>query len=91
MHFIENFSLLFKVRVNDPNANRPLFTTGLIGRDNAIARHGIRGLYLLYHVNIPGTRFIEGENTIFLKQPRCTSPFQGIMYDYIRLEGPPVS
>lgn len=80
-----------QVRVNDPNANRPLFTTGLIGRDNAIARHGIHGLYLLYHVNIPGTRFIEGENTIFLKQPRCTSPFQGIMYDYIRLEGPPVS
>lgn len=80
-----------QVRVNDPTANRPIFTTGLIGRDNAIARHGIHGLYLLYHVNIPGSRFIEGENTIFLKQPRCTSPFQGIMYDYIRLEGPPVS
>ncbi|KAJ4701499.1 Rhamnogalacturonate lyase family protein [Melia azedarach] len=80
-----------QVRVNDPNTNRPLFTTGLIGRDNSIARHGIHGLYSLHHVSIPGSRLNEGENTIFLRQPRCTSPFQGIMYDYIRLEGPPVS
>ncbi|XP_044511799.1 probable rhamnogalacturonate lyase B isoform X2 [Mangifera indica] len=80
-----------QVRVNDPNTNRPLFTTGLIGRDNAIARHGSHGLYWLYHVNIPATKLLEGENTIFLKQPRCQSPFQGFMYDYIRLEGPPSS
>ncbi|MBA0595638.1 hypothetical protein Gorai_012501, partial [Gossypium raimondii] len=78
-----------QVRVNDPNSNRPLFTTGLIGRDNAIARHGIHGIYKLYNVDIPGTRFVKGENTIFLKQPRCNSPFQGFMYDYVRLEGPP--
>ncbi|KAJ8762529.1 hypothetical protein K2173_007968 [Erythroxylum novogranatense] len=78
-----------QVRVNDPNANRPLFTTGLIGRDNSIARHGIHGLYWLYNVNVPGSRLNEGENTIFLTQPRCTSPWQGLMYDYIRLEGPP--
>ncbi|GMI82767.1 hypothetical protein like AT1G09910 [Hibiscus trionum] len=78
-----------QVRVNDPNSNRPLFTTGLIGRDNAIARHGIHGIYMLYHVDIPGTRLVKGENTIFLKQPRCNGPFQGFMYDYIRLEGPP--
>ncbi|KAG4200528.1 hypothetical protein ERO13_A05G216800v2 [Gossypium hirsutum] len=77
-----------QVRVNDPNSNRPLFTTGLIGRDNAIARHGIHGIYKLYNVDIPGTRFVKGENTIFFKQPRCNSPFQGFMYDYIRLEGP---
>ncbi|KAJ7958892.1 Rhamnogalacturonate lyase family protein [Quillaja saponaria] len=78
-----------QVRVNDPNAKRPLFTTGLIGRDNSIARHGIRGIYWLYNVNVPGARLVEGQNTIFLTQPRCQSPFQGIMYDYIRLEGPP--
>ncbi|KDP41513.1 hypothetical protein JCGZ_15920 [Jatropha curcas] len=77
-----------QVRVNDQNAPRPLFTTGLIGRDNSIARHGIHGLYWLYNVNIPGARLVEGENTIFLTQPRCTSPFQGLMYDYLRLEGP---
>lgn len=80
-----------QVRVNDAKAQRPLFTSGLIGRDNAIARHGIHGLYRLYNVNIPGARLVEGENTIFLTQPRCTSPFQGLMYDYIRLEGPPFS
>ncbi|GAV85402.1 Rhamnogal_lyase domain-containing protein [Cephalotus follicularis] len=77
-----------QVRVNDPKANRPLFTTGLVGRDNAIARHGIHGVYRLYSVNIPGARFVEGENIIFLTQPRCDNPFQGIIYDYIRLEAP---
>lgn len=80
-----------QVRVNDPNTNRPLFTTGLFGRDNAIARHGIHGLYFLYCIEIPGARFVEGENTIFLKQPRCNGPFQGLMYDYLRLEAPPAS
>uniref|UniRef100_A0A6N2LR43 rhamnogalacturonan endolyase n=1 Tax=Salix viminalis TaxID=40686 RepID=A0A6N2LR43_SALVM len=80
-----------QVRVNDEKARRPLFTSGLIGRDNSIARHGIHGLYRLYNVNIPGARVVEGENTIFLAQPRCTSPFTGLMYDYIRLEGPPFS
>ncbi|KAF5746762.1 rhamnogalacturonate lyase B [Tripterygium wilfordii] len=80
-----------QVRVNDPNTKRPLFSSGLIGRDNSIARLGIHGLYWLYNVNIPGTQLVEGENTIFLTQPRCTSPFQGIMYDYIRLEEPPRS
>lgn len=79
------------MRINDPNAKRPQFTTGLIGRDNSIARHGIRGIYLLYNVNVPGAQLFQGENTIFLTQPRSTSPFQGIMYDYIRLEAPPSS
>ncbi|CAE5957040.1 unnamed protein product [Arabidopsis arenosa] len=78
-----------QIRVNDAEAIRPLFTTGLIGRDNSIARHGIHGVYMLYAVNIPGNRLVQGDNTIFLKQPRCNGPFQGIMYDYIRLEGPP--
>ncbi|KAL3733037.1 hypothetical protein ACJRO7_022544 [Eucalyptus globulus] len=77
-----------QVRVNDPKARRPLFTSGLIGRDNSIARHGIQGLYWLFNVNVPGTLLNEGENTIFLTQPRCDSPFQGLMYDYLRLEGP---
>ncbi|XP_027356036.1 uncharacterized protein LOC113865571 isoform X3 [Abrus precatorius] len=78
-----------QIRVNDPNSRRPLFTSGLIGRDNSIARHGIHGLYWLYHVNIPCSLLIDGTNTIYFTQPRCTSPFQGLMYDYIRLEGPP--
>ncbi|KAL5145213.1 Glucose-6-phosphate isomerase 1, chloroplastic [Glycine soja] len=68
-----------QIRVNDPNARRPVFTSGLIGRDNSIARHGIQGIYWLYHVNIPGSLLVDGTNTIYFSQPRCTSPFQGII------------
>ncbi|XP_060673686.1 probable rhamnogalacturonate lyase B isoform X2 [Ziziphus jujuba] len=78
-----------QVRVNDPNARRPLFTSGLIGRDNSVARHGIHGLYWLYSISVGGCHLVEGDNTLFFTQPRCTSPFQGLMYDYIRFEGPP--
>ncbi|XP_044476134.1 probable rhamnogalacturonate lyase B [Mangifera indica] len=77
-----------QVRVNNPNANHPLFSSGLIGRDNSIARHGIHGLYWLFNVDVPGDRLVLGDNTVFLTQPRSTSPFQGIMYDYIRFECP---
>lgn len=82
-----NFFFL-KVRINDPKA-KPLFSSGLIGKDNSIARHGIHGLYWLYGIDVPGARLVEGDNAVFLTQPRSASPFQGIMYDYIRLEGPP--
>ncbi|KAL3655230.1 hypothetical protein CASFOL_001016 [Castilleja foliolosa] len=77
-----------QVRVNNPNANRPLFASGLIGRDNSIARHGIHGLYWLYNIDIQGTILVQGDNTIYLTQPRSQSPFQELMYDYIRLEAP---
>ncbi|GAB4839482.1 hypothetical protein Ancab_029006 [Ancistrocladus abbreviatus] len=80
-----------QVRVNDGNANPPLFTSGLIGRDNSIARHGIHGLYWLYSIDIQGGMLVQGDNTVFLTQPRSASPFQGILYDYIRLEGPPTT
>ena len=85
-----HFSLLSpKVRINDPEGDNPLFSTGEIGDDNAIARHGIHGLYWLFTVDIPGDQLVEGEiNTIYLTQSKNNSPFQGIMYDYIRLEAP---
>ncbi|XP_062164026.1 probable rhamnogalacturonate lyase B isoform X2 [Alnus glutinosa] len=79
-----------QVRINDPKANPPVFSSGLIGKDNTIARHGIHGLYWLYNVDVPGTLLLEGDNAIFLTQPKSTSPFQGLMYDYIRLEGPEI-
>ncbi|KAI4389482.1 hypothetical protein MLD38_001704 [Melastoma candidum] len=79
-----------QVRINNVKG-RPVFSTGMIGRDNTIARHGIHGLYWLYGVDVKGDMLVRGENTIFLTQPRSTSPFQGIMYDYIRLEGPPLT
>ncbi|KAJ7965872.1 Rhamnogalacturonate lyase family protein [Quillaja saponaria] len=80
-----------QVRVNNPEKDPPLFTTGVIGKDNSIARHGIHGLYRLYNVDISGALLVEGDNTIFLTQTIATGPFNGLMYDYIRLEGPPSS
>ncbi|KAL6578427.1 hypothetical protein OROMI_010755 [Orobanche minor] len=77
-----------QVRINHPNQIPPLFTTGLIGKDNAIARHGIHGLYWLFNVELPGTSLVTGTNTIYLTQSNAIGPFQGVMYDYIRLEGP---
>ncbi|KAJ4963498.1 hypothetical protein NE237_023437 [Protea cynaroides] len=69
----------------------PVFSTSMIGRDNAIARHGIHGLYWVYNINIPSNRLTVGENIIFLTQSKHTGSFQGLMYDYIRLEGPSTS
>ncbi|KAI8550226.1 hypothetical protein RHMOL_Rhmol06G0088000 [Rhododendron molle] len=78
-----------QVRVNDPNTNRPLFSSGLFGRDNAVARHGIHGLYWLFNVDIPNAVLTEGENnTIYMTQARGQTPWQNLMYDYIRFEGP---
>ncbi|OIV94471.1 hypothetical protein TanjilG_25533 [Lupinus angustifolius] len=77
-----------QVRLNDPNAGSPIFTTGLIGGDNAIARHGIHGLYWLFSIPIPSSHLVKGNNTIYLRQATGRSPFAGVMYDYIRLEGP---
>lgn len=76
-----------QVQCNNQTADPPLFSTGVIGHDNTITRHGIHGLYRLFNVDIPGALFVQGENTIFLTQKMCSSPLQGIMYDYIRLEG----
>ncbi|KAG6387599.1 hypothetical protein SASPL_152791 [Salvia splendens] len=42
-----------QVGINNNN-QRPHLSTGRIGRDNAIARHGIHGLYKLYSVTISG-------------------------------------
>ncbi|KAG4154068.1 hypothetical protein ERO13_D03G034800v2 [Gossypium hirsutum] len=77
-----------EVRFNDPNSDRPHFTTRRIGYDNAVPRHGIHGLYRLYSIEVPGYRFRKGNNTIYLTQTRSDNPFEAVMYDYIRLEGP---
>ncbi|KAL8487815.1 hypothetical protein ACS0TY_024217 [Phlomoides rotata] len=73
------------------NNEAALFTSGLIGKDNAIARHGIHGLYWLFNVEIAASWMVEGNNILYLTQPKATTPFQGIMYDYICLEAPPPS
>lgn len=81
-------NILVQVFFNDQNRGVPHFATGMIGRDNAIARHGIHGLYWLFNISVDSAWLIQGMNTIYLKQPRNQSPFQGLMYDYLRLEGP---
>jgi len=42
----------------------------------------------LYGIDVPGSQLVEGKNTIYLTQARSDGPFQGVMYDYIRFEGP---
>ncbi|XP_010496219.1 PREDICTED: uncharacterized protein LOC104773335 [Camelina sativa] len=76
-----------QVRFNN-QYTMPLFSTGYIGRDNAIARHGIHGIYRLYSINVPGRLLRTGTNTIYLRQAKASGPFEGLMYDYIRLEEP---
>jgi len=84
--------ILGQVRINNPDQNKPpLFTTPKIGKDNAIARHGIHGLYWLFSIKIPSSFIQVGDNTIFLTQSRNSFSFAGVMYDYLRLEGPPTS
>lgn len=81
--------ILLQVRVNNPHLARPIFETMRIGKDNAIARHGIHGLYKLYGIQIPSSQLFPGRNTIYLTQTK-TEFLAGIMYDYLRLEGPPI-
>ncbi|XP_071737652.1 uncharacterized protein [Rutidosis leptorrhynchoides] len=77
-----------QVQVNDISGS-PLFSTGIIGGDNAIARHGIHGIYWLFNINIPGVcLYTNGENSIYLTQVNDQSRFQGVMYDYFRFEAP---
>ncbi|KAF9624125.1 hypothetical protein IFM89_008063 [Coptis chinensis] len=80
-----------QVRVNDPKANPPLFSSGVIGKDNSIMVARIHGLYWLFNADVPGAQLVEGKNTVFLTQPQAHTSWQEIMYDYIRLEGPPSS
>ncbi|XP_019422979.1 PREDICTED: probable rhamnogalacturonate lyase C [Lupinus angustifolius] len=80
-----------EVRFNNPSVNRPHFSTGLIGGDNAIARHGIHGLHRLFSIGVPSSNFVKGKNIIYLKQIKTKDPWQGVMYDYIRLEMPSTS
>ncbi|KAK3225569.1 hypothetical protein Dsin_005431, partial [Dipteronia sinensis] len=53
-----------QVRVNNPSQASPLFSTGQIGHDNTIARHGIHGLYWLFNVDVKASLLVEGDNTI---------------------------
>ncbi|VFQ88116.1 unnamed protein product [Cuscuta campestris] len=77
------------VLINNHSA-RVGFTTDGSGRDNAIARHGSHGVDTLSSFEFGGNELVNGENTIYLRQARGGYRFTGVMYDYIRLEGPGV-
>ncbi|KAF7809411.1 putative rhamnogalacturonate lyase B isoform X1 [Senna tora] len=79
-----------QVWINEIGDFPPQLDTGKIGRDSAIARHGIHGLYRLFSIDVPSHLLVKGKNTIYLKQSWAINPFQGVMYDYIRLERPPI-
>ncbi|PUZ62841.1 hypothetical protein GQ55_3G019100 [Panicum hallii var. hallii] len=81
-----------RVQVNGGGARRGrggVFTTAEIGDGNAIARHGIHGVQRSFEFPIRGRLLQEGENSISITQTRALEGlFLGVMYDYIRLEGP---
>jgi Polysaccharide lyase family 4, domain III len=78
--------------LNQVYVNKPVgeahFIAYLFGDGNAIARHGIHGFQWNYEVPVDGKLLINGENTIYLKQSKGDYMFSGIMYDYLRFEGP---
>ncbi|CAM0874373.1 unnamed protein product [Alopecurus aequalis] len=82
-----------RVQVNGAarKGSEGLFTTPEFGDGNAIARHGDHGTWWSFEFPIKGYLLMEGENTISITQVRAFSEFLGVMYDYIRLEGPPGS
>ncbi|KAL6640477.1 hypothetical protein ACP70R_021600 [Stipagrostis hirtigluma subsp. patula] len=77
-----------QVHVNGGARRGGVFTTPEFGDGNAIARHGIHGVQWSFEFAIRGYLLSEGENTISVTQTRAFDEFMGVMYDYIRLEGP---
>ena len=69
-----------------------VFTTPEMGDDNAVARHGIHGLQWSLEFAIGGHLLLQGGNAIDIKVAGAGGPaadrIAGVMYDYIRLEGP---
>ncbi|XP_068657027.1 uncharacterized protein [Aristolochia californica] len=78
---------VLEIRLNNPGSP-PLYRSKRIGGENVIARHGIHGLYRLFTIDVQSDRLVQGENTIFLTQTSCLNHFQGVLYDYVRLEAP---
>ncbi|CAI0382954.1 unnamed protein product [Linum tenue] len=74
---------------NYPYDRQPVYITERVGTDNGIARHGIHGLHWIYAVNVPPNVLRKGPNWFILRQAHAMGPFNGVMYDYLRLEGPP--
>lgn len=74
--------------VNKLDPKKPVFDTTQYGRDNAVARHGIHGLYKLWAIDVDAKLLQVGHNSFFLTQRKATGPFTAVLYDYLRLEAP---
>nr|CAB3462958.1 unnamed protein product [Digitaria exilis] len=83
-----HMSRLQVVQVNGGTRRGSVFTTPEFGDGNAIARHGIHGVQWSFEFLIKGYMLREGENTISITQTRALGLFLGVMYEYIRMEGP---
>ncbi|XBH60557.1 hypothetical protein VPH35_115143 [Triticum aestivum] len=80
-----------KVQVNGATGRGPaggVLVTPEFGDDNAIARHGEHGRWWSFEFPIDGRLLVQGENTISVTQARAFTVFMGVLYDYVRLEGP---
>lgn len=83
-----------QVQVNGDARRGRAFTTPDMGDDNAITRHGIHGSQWSLECVVGGHLLRQGDNTIDIKLiaqqgPKGPAMVAGVMYDYIRLEGPP--
>jgi rhamnogalacturonan endolyase len=77
-----------KVRVNGgggADGSRVFTWPELLGDNNAIACDGTRGGMWSMDMAIRGGLLEEGDDTVYI----TLNVFVGVMYDYIRLEGPP--
>ncbi|KAI3879855.1 hypothetical protein MKW92_043037 [Papaver armeniacum] len=63
-----------QIRLNNLSTEIPHFTTGGTYKDNAILRHGIHGLYLLFNVDVKSDWLKDGENTIFFHRLKVKAP-----------------
>lgn len=59
-----------------------------LGTDNTVCRHGIHGLYRLFSIDLSSSLLVRGDNSLYLAQTRGGDALCGILYDYLRLEGP---
>ena len=80
--------MFLQLSVNKSDFRKSVFDTMQYGRDNAIARHGIHGLYKLWTIDVDPRLLVVGSNSFYLRQRKAFGPFTGVMYDYLHLEAP---
>ncbi|XP_030491647.2 uncharacterized protein LOC115707745 [Cannabis sativa] len=77
-----------KVYVNKIDEAHEVFQVLQLGADNTVCRHGIHGLYRLFSIDILSTLLMRGDNSLYLAQAKGGDSLCGMLYDYLRLEGP---